>query len=348
MNRVFEFVRKERLYILLLVFVILMNALIFTAEGSKAKGKGKPEIAILGSPEEIFLKREEVEAALAKNRTLALLVSLTSLLIFAVLLLGILIDAILVSFRVGKGGLGIRTHELAPVKWNLLDILRVVVLFLFFGYMVVLIESFLAGVFPWLKNDNFRMMINSSALDTLAAVFIIYFTIRQYKEKLISLGLSVKNFFKNIFYGIVGYVAAVPALVASLVIIMIIVNITRYVPEKQPVVELFLKETDPAFLAYTSVFAAVVGPLFEELFFRGFMYSAVRKYIGVFWATLLTAAVFAALHTNVVGFLPIMVLGILLAYLYEKTGTLVSSITVHIMHNLSMVYFVFLLKQLRA
>jgi membrane protease YdiL (CAAX protease family) len=57
--------------------------------------------------------------------------------------------------------------------------------------------------------------------------------------------------------------------------------------------------------------------------------------------------VFAALHSNVVGFLPIMVIGITLTYLYERTGTLVSSITLHIIHNLNMVFLVFMVKQAR-
>jgi membrane protease YdiL (CAAX protease family) len=120
----------------------------------------------------------------------------------------------------------------------------------------------------------------------------------------------------------------------------------NYVPEKQAVVELFLKEKDARFLFYTSMFAAVVGPIIEELFFRGFMYSAFKKHIGVIGAMLITAVMFAALHAHAVGFVPIVVLGLLLAYLYEKTGTLVSSITVHVIHNVAMVLLVFLVKQL--
>jgi membrane protease YdiL (CAAX protease family) len=100
------------------------------------------------------------------------------------------------------------------------------------------------------------------------------------------------------------------------------------------------------FLLYTSLFAAIAGPIIEEIFFRGFFYSAVKKYIGVFWATLITAAMFAGLHAHLVGFMPIFALGILLAYLYEKTGTLVSSITVHVIHNVGMVLLVFFVKQL--
>jgi membrane protease YdiL (CAAX protease family) len=182
-------------------------------------------------------------------------------------------------------------------------------------------------------------------LDVLVVVFIIYFAVRQHKEKLSALGISLKNFTRNVFYGVAGYIALVPILVMTLAVIAFIIKITNYTPEKQPVVELFLKEENMSFLLYSSIFASVIGPFIEELFFRAFMYGALRRYIGIFWAMIFTSAVFAALHTNVVGFVPIMMLGMLLAYLYEKTGTLVSSITVHVIHNLSMVFFVFLIKQ---
>jgi membrane protease YdiL (CAAX protease family) len=192
------------------------------------------------------------------------------------------------------------------------------------------------------------MMVNSSILDVLTVIFIIHFTVGQYREKLISLGISLRNFSRNVFYGVVGYVAAVPALVAALIVIAVVVSVTKYVPEKQPIVELFLKEESPTFLAYSSVFAAFVGPFIEELFFRGFMYGALKRYVGIFASMALTSAVFAMLHAHIVGFLPIMMLGMLLAYLYEKTGTLVAPITVHMIHNFSMVFLVFLLKQLRV
>jgi len=353
-NRLGVFMRKERLYMLLLVFILLVNVLIAlppsmkgkarkdkqTATSVKAEREGKSR-----SEEGLFMKREEVEKILQEKKILALIFSLTSLLILAILLLGIVIDAILVSLKLSRKRLDIQTNKVGVIRWNMWDVAKVVILFLFFGYVIIIIESMLSGIFPILKDDNFRMIINSTVLDILSVVFILYFTVGQYKEKIVSLGLSLKDFFKNVFYGIAGYIATVPILAAVLTVLALIINFTKYVPAKQPVVELFLKEQNPAFLAYTSVFAAVVGPIIEELFFRAFMYSALKKYIGIFWAMFITASIFAVLHTNLVGFLPIMVLGIALAYLYEKTGNLVSSITLHIMHNFSMVSFVFLMKQ---
>lgn len=340
MNRVIQFIQKERLYILILIFVLLFNAIMLSHHEHKQKAE-KPKAA---AEEALSARRAQMEEVLTKNKQLMLLFSLVSLLIFAIILLGVMIDLMILPVLL-KNGLNIRTQIPPKARWNLWDVGKVVILFLFFGYIIILAEASLARIFKILRIDNFRMVVNTSILDILMVVFVVYFSVIEYKENLKALGISFKNFLKNIFYGVVGYISLAPILILILVITMIIINITKYVPPRQPVVELFLKEKAPSFLAYTSFFAAIFGPIIEELFFRGFMYGALKKYIGVFWSMVITAAIFAALHTHIVGFAPIMALGLLLAYLYEKTGTLVSSITVHITHNLSMVFLVFLVKQ---
>ncbi len=353
MNKVLIFLNKERLYILILIFVILFNIIMFLypEKGIKSKkAKAHPAAGIQEERnkrfnEEFFSRRADMEESLRKNGRLAALFGLAALLIFAMLLLGIILDLIIMKAILRKK---LDIHTLSPpaAKWTIWDICKVIILFLFFGYIIIISEAFWSRILPILKSDNIRMIINTSILDILAVFFIMYFTVVQYRGDLKTLGLSLKNFFKNVFYGAVGYVALVPVLITILAITAVIINVTKYVPERQAVVELFLKEKDIVFLAYSSLFAAIVGPVIEELFFRAFMYNAFKKYMGIFWSMVLTAAIFAALHTHIVGFFPIMALGILLAYLYEKTGTLVSSITVHVIHNLSMVFLVFLIKQL--
>ncbi len=349
MNKIVEVMRREHLYVLLLIFIILVNVIMFLPADIRLKGQmAKSKVETKKMDEDLFIKRDVLEKMFYEKKYLALLFSLTSLLVFFVLFLGMAIDVTLLSLKLTKKKIEIYTYKLQTAKWSLWDVAKVAILFLFFGYMILIIESLLIRMLPLLKDDNFRMILNSSLLDTLTVVFILYFTVGQYKEKLISLGISFKNFFKNVFYGIVGYIATVPILIVLLAITAAVANLIKYVPPKQPVVDLFLKEKDVAFLTYTSIFAAIVGPIIEELFFRAFMYNAMKKSIGIFWSMLITACVFAALHTHIIGFLPIMVLGILLAYLYEKTGTLVSSVTVHTIHNFTMLLFVFLMKQLKA
>jgi len=352
MKNIINFFNKERLYILILAFIILFNIIVvlYPKTGVKPKNAKSQSAADMREErkkryhEEFVSRRAEIEECLRKNERLTLLFSLATLLIIALLLLGITMDFIIFSVMF-HDKLDIRTLSPPSAKWTIWDVCKVIILFLFFGYIMIISEALWSRIIPALKSNNIRMIVNTSILDILAVFFIISFTVIQYKERFAALGLSAKNFFKNVFYGVVGYVALIPVLIVILVITAAIINITRYIPQRQPVVEFFLKEKDIAFLTYSSLFAAVVGPVIEELFFRGFMYSVFKKYIGIFWSMAITAAIFAALHTHIVGFFPIMALGFLLAYLYEKTGTLVSSITVHIIHNLSMVFLVFLVKQ---
>ena len=341
MNRMKGFIRRERLYILILIFVVIFNIIMFLYPGKKARPE---KIKKAAAAQMLFSRQSKMEEVLRKNERLVMMFSLATLLIFTIFVLGIIMDMILVSVILRKK-LDIRSLSPPPARWNVWDVCKVIILFLFFGYIVVISEAFWSRIFPIFKAGNFRMIINTSFLDLLAVVLVMYFTVIQYKEDIKALGISVNNFFRNVFYGIVGYIALVPVLILILAITVIVINITKYVPQRQPVVELFLKETNPTFLTYSSLFAAVVGPIIEELFFRGFMYGALKKYIGIPWSMVLTAAIFAALHTQIVGFLPILALGLLLAYLYEKTGTLVASITVHTIHNLGMVFLVLLIKQ---
>ena len=350
MNRLSEFIKRERLYLFLLAFVILVSTLVaVSSEHSKAKeGAAKTKKEEKARAEGMSAKRLEMEKVLQENKPIAAIFIIASLLIMLVLLLGLAIECILIARHFSGKQIDIRTYEPGVVRWGLLDVARVTTLFLFFGYMLIMIESFLAKTFPIIKNNDVRMVFNSSILDTLVIVFIVYFVIHEHKEKLRSLGITFRNFFHNVFYGVVGYVATLPVLFLVLLVTTFVTNFFKYVPKEQVVVDLFMRQSNPAFLIYTSVFAAIAGPIVEELFFRGFMYGAVKKYVGIFPAILITASLFAALHAHAVGFLPIMVLGILLAYLYEKTGTLVSSITVHIMHNFSMVLLVFLAKSVKG
>ncbi|MDO8536105.1 MAG: CPBP family intramembrane metalloprotease [Candidatus Omnitrophota bacterium] len=341
MKKILKFIQKERLYILLFIFILTFNLIVlFCDRPKKIESASKPAVSAGAERENVRV----LEEALKKNSRLVVIFSLASLLIFAIIILGIVIDLMLYPIILKKK-LNIRTLSPPRAKWNMWDVCKVAILFIFFGQMIILTEAFWSRVIHLFKVDNFRMMINSSILDTLAVVFIIYFTVVQHREPLTALGISLKDYVKNIFYGVIGYVAIVPILILIVAVTAAILNVTKYVPQRQPVVELFLKENGVAFLTFSSLFAAIVGPIIEELFFRGFMYGALKKYIGITWAMVASACLFAALHAHVVGFFPIMALGLLLAYLYEKTGTLVSSITVHMIHNLSMVLLVFLLKQ---
>ncbi|MGH2404851.1 MAG: lysostaphin resistance A-like protein [bacterium] len=78
----------------------------------------------------------------------------------------------------------------------------------------------------------------------------------------------------------------------------------------------------------------VAVPLGEEVFFRGFAYGAMRSLWSRPAAVIVSAAFFAAVHSQIIHFLPIFALGLFMAYAYDRTGSLLPPILVHAINNL--------------
>ena len=343
--RIRRFVNSQKLYMWLIVFILLIHAAgMFLNLGEEPSSGKKTELFSIGDATE---KKAVLEAKLAENKNLAVLLSVVSALILVFFLIGLILDVVILFLKIN--GIEPLGRSLAPsrISWTAWDIAKVIILFLFFGYILAIIESIIAPVFPSMEEqETLRSMINTTILNMLGISFIFYFTIGRYKQKLADLGVTVKNFFKNVFYGVAGYIATGPVLVLVLLTIALVATRLKYHPPPQPILELFIKEKKTPVLVYMSIFVGILGPIAEEIFFRGFMYNAIKKKMGILCALTLSSFLFALLHAHLVGFLPIMVLGLLLAYLYEKTGSLVPCITVHIIHNSVMVFFVFLMKEL--
>ncbi len=81
----------------------------------------------------------------------------------------------------------------------------------------------------------------------------------------------------------------------------------------------------------------VIGPMVEELVYRGFVYQRLRYKGGRSMAVLLSALLFGALHFNLVQGVYAFTLGLLLAYIGEQTGSLVTAAAAHMAANLASV-----------
>lgn len=106
--------------------------------------------------------------------------------------------------------------------------------------------------------------------------------------------------------------------------------------EKQTVaLDAFLESLQPGAVALAFVIVvAVAAPIGEELFFRGFVFNLLRNRLNMASAVWLSAGLFALLHVSVKNFLPILLIGALLAWLYARTGSLWSSVVMHGTFNL--------------
>ena len=73
----------------------------------------------------------------------------------------------------------------------------------------------------------------------------------------------------------------------------------------------------------------VAAPIAEEIFFRGVVFNAWLREGGRRLAFIGSAVLFAVIHVSLVSLLPIFVLGLMLAWIYDRTGTLVAPIAMH-------------------
>jgi len=78
---------------------------------------------------------------------------------------------------------------------------------------------------------------------------------------------------------------------------------------------------------------AFIGPILEELTFRGILYQSLRTKAKPWLAILISSVFFAAVHLDISAFIPILVLGGVQAYAFEKTKSLRLPIAIHCLNN---------------
>jgi len=74
---------------------------------------------------------------------------------------------------------------------------------------------------------------------------------------------------------------------------------------------------------------AVIAPIVEEIFFRGFLFQGFRQKYGWMPAVFLSSAIFGAAHLDPVSLIPTFVLGCVLAYVYHRSNSVWPGILFH-------------------
>lgn len=79
----------------------------------------------------------------------------------------------------------------------------------------------------------------------------------------------------------------------------------------------------------------IVSPLAEEIVFRGLLYNRMRKYYPLWPAIAVSGLLFGLYHGNLVQGIYGSCMGILMAYLYERTGRFFTPFLFHAVANIS-------------
>lgn len=102
---------------------------------------------------------------------------------------------------------------------------------------------------------------------------------------------------------------------------------------KQSIVEFFSGSRTIEERLLIIVFAVAIAPVVEEFVFRFFIFGVLKRYFGWGAGVILSAGLFAAAHAHFPSFVPLFVLGSCLAIAYERSGSLLVSMTMHSLFN---------------
>lgn len=132
--------------------------------------------------------------------------------------------------------------------------------------------------------------------------------------------------------GVEGYLRAFPLVMfAALVISQL--RESWGLPDQKHALISSLAESDLFVRALAAVLAVVVAAVVEELLFRRLLYSALRRRMGFARAAVVSSALFAAVHMNVWEMVPLFILGMMLALVYERRRSLYAPVVLHAVNN---------------
>lgn len=83
----------------------------------------------------------------------------------------------------------------------------------------------------------------------------------------------------------------------------------------------------------TMIGTAIAAPIIEEVIFRGLIFDRLKKGMPVVLAGIISAVAFGLAHGQIIWICYAGILGLILAYVYHKTGSIKATIAIHMAYN---------------
>jgi membrane protease YdiL (CAAX protease family) len=103
--------------------------------------------------------------------------------------------------------------------------------------------------------------------------------------------------------------------------------------EPQEIIQIFREATHVDQRISIILLAVVIAPVAEELVFRGYLYTVLKRFFGGLPSLVFNGVLFGLVHVNVPALLPLFLLGCTFTIAYEMTGSLFVPMTMHALFN---------------
>lgn len=149
------------------------------------------------------------------------------------------------------------------------------------------------------------------------------------------MGLSMRHWAFDSLRGAYGYLAVFPLCIGMARLFeMLVMLVNRQWCQPHSLL-VTLKDVSAGWKVVVVLSAVVFTPLVEEILFRGYLQSMLRRYLRSPWhAVLLTSGIFALFHYPTPQYIPaLFLLSLALGYNYERCGRLWPAILLHGLFN---------------
>lgn len=199
---------------------------------------------------------------------------------------------------------------------------------------LLIIGQALKGRVPFLQ-DRLMAIVISGLLSDIVMVMLMYRAIRKNHQGGFWANVNFKRIDGLLLKGIL-----FPVIVgASFAGLAFIVSESK-VMTSSPLQNMLSKSSVSSLMLFAAM-AMITGPLFEEIFFRGYLFSFAQKIRGRLFAIGFVACVFATLHLDQLWgdwmrFVIIFLMGLCITFFRARSGSIVPGIAAHYSYNISL------------
>jgi membrane protease YdiL (CAAX protease family) len=177
---------------------------------------------------------------------------------------------------------------------------------------------------------NTRLLIVGAIFSFLLIAFLLSFLVVRSRNPLDLFGLREAGWRQNLRAACWGLVAALPAIYFIHTVSFHLMGANA---QPQPLLRFLAENSNLQDRLLLILTAVVIAPISEELIFRGYIFGVLRRYAGRWWAIVISASVFAAIHAHTPSLAGLFVLAVALTLVYEGAGSLWAPILMHALFN---------------
>jgi len=198
-------------------------------------------------------------------------------------------------------------------KFKLFGIISLPILYIFIQFIFMIMISIIFVLMN--GKSDLQNFLNSNIYVLMFNLLIIIFLLKKYRKynKDYNSKIEIKDIFKII----------ISSILISLILNLLILYIKN-------ILDINIQKN---LSLYLIIMTGIIGPISEELLFRGIMYNKLLEFNSEKKSTILITIIFAFFHLDIFKIFYTLIIGYILIYLYKKHKNIKAPIIFHIVAN---------------